>query len=91
MMHVFRLLEMACEIGSEKRINVKRQNRDFLLEIKSGKYEYNELLKMAEKLQLKMDEAFKNSNLPDTPNRAYINELTYKLREKFYEEITIID
>lgn len=88
MMHVFRLLEMACEIGTENKINVKRPNREFLLEIKSGKFEYEELLKMAEKLQLKMDKAFENSNLPDTPNIQYINELTYKLRERFYNEKT---
>ena len=37
MMHVFRLLEMAIEIGKEKKVNVKRSNRDFLLEIKSGR------------------------------------------------------
>lgn len=88
MMHVFRLLEMACEIGRENQINVKRTNREFLLEIKSGKYEYDDLLKMSDKLQIEMEEAFEKSTLPETPNRVYINELTYKLRDKFYNEKT---
>ncbi|HRI31713.1 MAG TPA: nucleotidyltransferase domain-containing protein, partial [Candidatus Kapabacteria bacterium] len=68
MMHVFRLLEMACEIGREQKINVKRPNRDFLLEIKSGKFEYDDLLKMAENLQLELDQSFENTTLLDTPN-----------------------
>lgn len=88
MMHVFRLLEMACEIGRESKINVKRPNREFLLEIKSGKFEYEDLLEKAEKLQIEMEKAFENSNLPETPNREYINELTYKLRDKLYNEKT---
>jgi len=85
MMHVFRLLEMACEIGREGSINVKRPNRDFLLGIKSGKYEYEELLRMAEERQTEMEEAFEKSNLPEVPNLDYINELTYNLRVKFYD------
>lgn len=91
MMHVFRLLEMACEIGRENQINVKRTNREFLLEIKSGKYEYDDLLKMSDKLQNEMEEAFEKSTLPETPNGKYINELTYKLRDKFYNEKTTND
>ena len=88
MMHVFRLLEMVCEIGREQKINVKRPNRDFLLTIKSGKYEYEELLKMSERLQVEMEISFENSSLPDKPDREYINELTFKLREKFYMEMS---
>jgi len=84
MMHVFRLLEMACEIGRERKINVKRPNRDFLLSIKSGKYEYEELLIMSDKLQEEMEQSFEQSTLPEAPNREYINEMTYQLREKFY-------
>jgi uncharacterized protein len=84
MMHVFRLLEMAIEIGKENKINVERPNREFLLEIKSGKYEYEELLQMAEKLQLELENCFNASYLPETPDIDYINEMTFKLREKFY-------
>lgn len=86
MMHVFRLLDMACEIGRESKIIVKRPNREFLLEIKSGKYEYEELLKMSDKLRIEMEEAFEISSLPETPDIIYINDLTFTLREKFYNE-----
>ena len=86
MMHVFRLLEMACEIGKTGQVNVRRPNRDFLLNIKSGKYEYEELLEMAELRRAEMEHAFERSTLPDKPDFAAINELTYLLRERFYSE-----
>lgn len=86
MMHVFRLLEMAIEIGKEQKVNVKRPNRDFLLEIKAGRFEYEELTKMAEVKQTEMELAFKNSTLPDEPDLALINDLTYRLRDKFYKD-----
>lgn len=87
MMHVFRLLEMACEIGSQHQINVKRPNRDFLLEIKSGKYEYEELLAMAEEQQQKMEQAFENSTLRTLPDIHYINTLAYNIRNFWYQQI----
>jgi hypothetical protein len=86
MMHVFRLLEMAIEIGKEKKVNVKRPNRDFLLEIKAGKYGYEELLKMAEQKQAEMEVAFENSDLPDEPDITLINALAYRLRDKLYKD-----
>lgn len=87
MMHVFRLLDMACEIGNEGKINVKRPNREFLLSIKSGKYTYEELLEWATIKQHQMEEAFATAHLPETPDRARINHFTYKLRDAFYTEM----
>lgn len=86
MMHVFRLLEMAIEIGNERKVNVKRPNRDFLLDIKAGKFEYEELLKMADLKRTEMESVFESSSLPDSPDFELINELTYRLRDKFYKE-----
>lgn len=86
MMHVFRLLEMAIEIGNEQRVNVVRPNRDFLLDIKAGKFEYAELLNMADLKRTEMESAFESSSLPHKPDLELINELTYRLRDKFYKE-----
>ena len=87
MMHTFRLLEMAIEIGERQEINVKRPNREFLLGIKSGQYEYEDLLEMAKELQNKMDLVFEHSDLPAKPNRELIHQLTFELRDKFYREM----
>lgn len=84
MMHTFRLLDMAIEIGREQRVNVERPNRAFLLDIKAGKYEYDELLRMADERQQEMEKAFKQSNLPEQPDLKVINNLAYQLRDQFY-------
>lgn len=86
MMHVFRLLEMAIEIAKEKVVNVERPNRKFLLEIKNGKYEYEELLSMAQELQKEMELVFASSTLPEKPDMEFINRLTFQIRNKFYQE-----
>lgn len=85
MMHTIRLLDMAIEIGREKAVNVKRGNRDFLLKVKSGEFEYDELLQLAEEKQAEMELEFEKSDLPNQPNVELINQLLFKLREKFYE------
>jgi hypothetical protein len=84
MMHTFRLLEMAIEIAKEHKVNVLRPNRDFLLEVKSGKFEYEELLNLANEKQREMQEAFENSTLPERPNLNLINKMCYELREELY-------
>ena len=86
MMHTFRLLEMAIEIAKEKRINVKRPNRNYLLDIKAGNFEYDDLVNKANQLQNEMEKAFADSDLIDKPDREKINDLTYKLRNKLYNE-----
>ncbi len=86
MMHTFRLLQMAIEIAKEKKIKVKRDDREFLLNIKNGKYEYEDLLIMAKEKQEEMEEAFAKSDLQEKPDRNAINELTYKIRDRFYRE-----
>lgn len=89
MLHTFRLLEMAIEIAKEKKINVKRPNRDFLLKIKSGAFEYDELLILAKARYEEMEKAYEQSDLPDVPNRAVISEMSYRLRARFYAETNI--
>ena len=84
MMHTFRLLDMAIEIGRDHAVNVQRPNRDFLLKIRSGAYEYEELLAMADQRRRAMEEAFEHSTLPDTPNVENINRLAYEMRDRLY-------
>jgi hypothetical protein len=84
MMHTFRLLQMAIEIANESKINVRRPEREFLLNIKSGKYEYEELLTKSTEKQAEMEEAFKNSTLPEKPDLKILNKLHYELRRELY-------
>ncbi len=86
MMHVFRLLQMAIEIGKDKQVNVKRHDRDFLLAIKKGRYSYDELLQMAQQRQEEMEEAFALSTLPEKPDVNLISKLAFQIRDAFYSE-----
>lgn len=85
MMHVFRLLLMAKEIATEGKINVYRKDREFLLSIKEGKYEYDELLSKAEALKDELPLLFQKSNLPETPDVENINRLLIEMRESYYK------
>lgn len=84
MMHTFRLLQMAIEIAVHQQIWVSRSDRDFLLDIKSGKYDYETLLNMADEKKREMDTAFEYSSLPETPDKIAIDNLAYKIREQLY-------
>jgi len=85
MMHTFRLLNMAIEIAEEKKINVRRADRDFLLKIKAGHFEYDELIELSNELRIKMEQAFEKSDLLEKPNTDYLKQLTFELRKSFYD------
>ncbi|MCU0433271.1 MAG: nucleotidyltransferase domain-containing protein [Bacteroidia bacterium] len=84
MMHTFRLLDMAIEIGRSGQIVVRRPNRDFLLDIRAGKFEYNELLDMAEQKLVEVEQVFQTSSLPDEPDLGKVNELLIGVRTQYY-------
>lgn len=86
MMHTFRLLEMAEEIGSTGEINVRRSNREFLLSIKKGDFSYEELVERANKKLLSVNAVYEKSNVKDMPDLIKINELLVNIRSAFYEE-----
>jgi uncharacterized protein len=85
MMHTFRLLNMAYEIATEGAIHVYRKDREELLKIRSGAFEYEYLIQLSnEKLQ-HIEEAFANCSLPDEPNKKAINTLLIEMREELYK------
>lgn len=84
MMHVFRLLLVAKEIAIEEKVNVFRKDRDFLLSIKEGKFEYDELVERATALKDELPELYLKADLINEPDMECINELLIKMREVFY-------
>ena len=87
MMHVFRLLLMAKEIATEGKINVLRKDRDFLLSVKQGKFEYDELLQKAETLKDELPALYQKSGLQEEPDVEMIEALLIKIRKAFYKEV----
>jgi len=86
MMHTFRLLDMAIEILSTGKINVRRPNRDELLSIRKGDWEYDELIEKADAKMKELEKAFSSSHLPKEPNYDAIESLLVACRKEIYKE-----
>jgi len=86
MMHTFRLLLMAKEIGLNGVINVRRSDRDFLLAIKSAEFEYEELVDKAELLRQDLDTIYERSSIMERPDIKQVDKLLLKLRVIYYEQ-----
>lgn len=83
LMHTLRLLDMAGEIAREGVLRVRRPNREYLLRVRAGEFEYEELVAKAEAQLVEVQEAFAASSLPDEPDRAQVNALLVQMREEF--------
>ena len=84
MMHTFRLLAMAEEIGKESTINVRRDDREFLLSIKRGEFEYEYLVQQAEEKIEEIAQVYENSALPKSPDLVKVKQLLVGMRKELY-------
>lgn len=84
MMHCRRLLEMAREIGEGKGIIVRRENAEDLIKIRKGEVDLQTLIDRAESDIQKIDEIFKNSDLPKSVDPSLVSEIILRVRKSFY-------
>jgi hypothetical protein len=84
MMHTFRLLSMAEEIALYNQVIVKRDDRDFLLKIRNGEFEFDDLMRMVEEKMRDIKAAYEKSALPDRPNVQIAEDLLVQIREAYY-------
>ncbi|MGZ0080079.1 DNA polymerase beta superfamily protein [Methylomonas sp. YC3] len=84
MMHTFRLLRMAKEIAETGRPQIRRQDRDELLEIKAGRFSYDDLMAKAAAELKKVDESFASSTLPNEPDIGQIERWVIEIRKAWY-------
>jgi hypothetical protein len=89
MMHTFRLLHMAKEIGLHNEINVRRTDRDYLLAIKNAEFEYDDLVSKAEEMKEELNRIYENSSLIERPDIILINQLVFDIRNTFYSKKTL--
>lgn len=84
MLHSFRLLQMCIEIAKGEGFHSDRRGRDreFLLDVKNHKYEYEEIIDMLDKKKCEMDEAIAESNIPDDIDVEFVNQLLIDIRKK---------
>ncbi|WP_375417413.1 DNA polymerase beta superfamily protein [uncultured Hymenobacter sp.] len=85
MLHVFRLLQMAGEIAETRQLSVRRPNREFLLQIRRGEFDYETLVAEAEQLVSRVEAAFAASALPEAPDKEAAEQVLRRVRQAFYE------
>lgn len=85
MMHTFRLLDMAIEILSEQKIIVRRPNRQELLAIRAGEFEYDELIQKAQAKIEQVEQLYLTTQLPEQPDKAKIEQVLQSIRADFYQ------
>jgi predicted nucleotidyltransferase len=85
LLHTLRLLDMAEEIANEGVLRVRRPNREFLLQVRAGEFDYDELVERAERQLDRVKAAFAQASLPDEPDRDRVNALLLQIRREFAE------
>ena len=84
MMHTRRLLDMAKEIALGQGINVRRPDAEFLISIRQGKVNLEDLIQHAEDEIKEIDKLYAESNLPDDVDKNFVNDLLIEMRKHFY-------
>jgi predicted nucleotidyltransferase len=87
-MHLIRLYRMTIEFIEKGEINVRRKDANELLEIRNGKYSYNELLEVVNNYENKIHSTV--CNIPSEPNINKINLLLKNIYLKYWEKMKLI-
>ena len=79
-MHLIRLLVTGTEILEGKGINTYRENeRELFLDIRNGKYSYNDVFQMVDEYERRFKSAAENTSLPDEPDYKRVEELMIEI------------
>ena len=84
LMHCVRLLNMGIELADTGILNVVRPDREFLLKIRAGEFEYDYLLNLAEEKLALLDEKFAASTLPDRVPNELIDDMILEMKSDAY-------
>lgn len=80
--HCARLLTMCKEIAENKGIILKRiEDKDFFLNIKLGKVNYDDILSYTENIISLLPDLYKNSSLRDNADFDHLNEILIRIRK----------
>lgn len=83
--HCMRLIRMGKELAKGEGFNVYRKyDKDYLLDIRNHKFEYDEIIEQANKEKLELEEYMKTCTLPDKVDYEKINNLLLKIRKLYY-------
>lgn len=80
LMHCIRLLDMAIEMAEGKGVNLVRPNKDWLLSVRRGELDYDEVVDLAEAKVKQLDEAMLTSKLPASVDRDVAQSIILEMR-----------
>jgi hypothetical protein len=85
-MHLVRLLNMSREISEGKGLIVRRPDAEYLKSIRRGEVGLQKIIDYVEDEMKIIDEQFEKSNLPETVDLKFVEQLTNKIRNNFHEK-----
>lgn len=85
-MHLIRLLLMAREILQGQGVMVKRPDRDYLLSIRNGAFEYDEIVARSDELVAQLETLYEASPLPHAPDVEKIDALLVSIYRDFWKQ-----
>jgi len=84
MMHTIRLLQTTEQIFATGTLHVRVKNREELLSIKNGSWEYEAILAKAEQLIHSIEQTFQLSDMQDFPDKEKAEQILISIRKKVY-------
>ncbi|MDD6670110.1 MAG: nucleotidyltransferase domain-containing protein [Bacteroidales bacterium] len=83
MMHCFRMIHMACEIAEGRGLILERTwDREFLMDVRNHKYEYDELIERLEVDRERMNQLMATSTIKERVDTDFVNDLIVEIRKK---------
>ena len=76
---------MGKELAQGKGFNIRRNDREYLLDIRNHVYSYEELMEQVKKEKAEFDAAVASSTLPDHLDAEAVNQLLKEAREIIYK------
>ena len=84
MMHTFRLLDLAEDIVRDQTLHVRARRRDYLLRVRSGEFQYAELVELATAQLREIEVLYAASDLPLQPDREAAQRTLVAMRREIY-------
>lgn len=86
LMHCVRLMHMGREIAEGRGIILERvEDREFLMNVRNHKFEYDELMEKVEADKEALDKAIANSTIKESIDVDFVNEMLVEMRKKAYK------
>jgi uncharacterized protein len=81
--HLFRLITEGEELLTSGYITFPRPDADLLLDIRNGKWTYDQLIEKVENFESKFEYLYENSALPKKPNRKEIDKICVSMVKEY--------